>query len=267
MSSNSKKNKSGGWIFPVLAFCLLTGNLPIFVIMIIIYSMIMVRTPNKGSRTAVRNQNRNPRILHSDTLSEQSRDTANDPQYHTESVPNLGLPKQAAKRHKMLSRFNHAYGLNLTSEQIQRIVDASYMSVEWTKELVAMSAEYENTSSWYVGEHAWLRAYLKAFQVQNISSDFTMQEQIVFDSFDRVFADICNDPSQPMERAISRINTKYPILFDEATFTIAYRFLESKGKKYPVSFTQIFSMDDGIDDLLSKYSKGDTTPAGTLQRR
>lgn len=307
MSSNSRNNKSGGWILPLFFICLFTGNIPFFVFILIISSIIKGNTNNKRSRNEIRNQN--PRVLHSHNVRVNSNLHQTGPQYNADnlfgvfntdsssmpnrnqtynnvnasqtnavplhgqqatphtSIPGYGLPKQAAKRTKLLTKFNNTYGLNLSSDQIQRIVDASYMSVEWTKELVSMSAEYETVSSWFAGEHAWLRAYLMAFQVQNISSDFTMQEQIVFDSFDRVFADICNDPSQPMERAIARINEKYPIMFDEVTFTIAYRFLESKGKKYPVSFTQIFSMDNGIDDLLSKYSKGDTSPSGTIPRR
>lgn len=290
MNGNSdNNNNSGNSIIPriILGAYLLFIGLPLPLVIGILIAISIQSKKKKRNQSQNKNQNQNtrgPAILHADSLNNgqnnarqmsRSADSVNT-YYRATSLKNtamasLNLPKQASKRLKMIKRFNTAYGLNLTSEQMSRIVDASYMSIEWAKELVSMTAEYETSSSWYAGEHAWLRAYLKAFQIQNISSDFEMQKRIVFDSFDRVFSDICDDPTQPIERAIARINTKYPILFDEVSFTIAYRFLEAHGKKYPVSFSQVFSMSDDIDSLLSKYSQAGTADSksqrGTLQSR
>lgn len=165
-----------------------------------------------------------------------------------------GIPSASKKRRRIVADFNETHGLNLTEDEIGRIVEGSYLSADWAEEIRDMTEDYETISAWYANGTPWLKAYLSAFQMQSISSDFQVQEQIVFDSFDRVFSDICRSPEQTVEEAVERINRKYLTRFNETTFTIAYRFLEAKGKKYPLSFAPLYSVNEEIDDLLEKYS-------------
>lgn len=165
-----------------------------------------------------------------------------------------GIPSSPKKRRKLVAEFNEVHALSLTEDEIDRIVEGSYLSADWAEEIRDMTEDYETVSAWYANGTPWLKAYLSAFQKQSISSDFLMQEQIVFDSFDQIFADVCRSPEQTVEEAVERINRKYLTRFNETTFTIAYRFLETKGKKYPLSFAQVYSVNEEIDDLLEKYS-------------
>lgn len=42
--------------------------------------------------------------------------------------------------------------------------------------------------------------------------------------------------------------------FDDATFMIAYRFLESRGLKHSLGGPDVIKDEDNIDELLKKYS-------------
>ncbi len=165
----------------------------------------------------------------------------------------FGLPTSARKRRRIVSKFNERYDLSLTEEQIDRIVDASFLSTDWAREICYMNQKYDNIYSYFATMNSWLKVYLHAFQVQTISSDFAMQERIAFDAFDQVFSDVCSDPNLPLDAAIRKINSKYFTNFDETTFMIAYRFMESKGKRYTLSFSSVVNNAEDIDSLLKKY--------------
>ena len=66
-----------------------------------------------------------------------------------------------------------------------------------------------------------------------------------------------------IDQAIRKINEKYLTNFDETTFMIAYRYMESKGKKYSFAFNQVLNTREDIDELLQKYEnvqQGTPTP-------
>lgn len=256
ISASNLKQKPGTLlplIFSGLLFSAFIGMSPLFVIFLV--GMLIRHSKQQNSENTPDSQNQaqsagnRPRKTASRRKVAPASETVSEP-----SAPFPALPTSAKKRRKIIARFNEAYSLNLTEAEINRIAEASYMSAGWAEEIHDMTEDYETVSSWYANGTPWLKAYLSAFQKQSISSDFQVQEQIVLDSFDRVFSDVCCFPNQTVESAIEQINRKYLTRFNEATFTIAYRFLESKGKKYPISFAQVYSVNEEIDELLDKYS-------------
>lgn len=164
------------------------------------------------------------------------------------------LPKAASKRRSIIQKFNKQYELYLTDSQIQRMVDASYYSPEWEKEVAAMAQEYNSIYEWYQGDTGWLRAYLKAFKVQSISSDFKQQEQICFAEFNQVFGGVQMEAGVSYDRSIAQMNEKFFTGFDDLSFMIAYRFLESHGKKYSLGNDRVISADQELEDLAKKYT-------------
>lgn len=165
------------------------------------------------------------------------------------------LPKATAKRTKIVTKFNEQYDLFLTEEQIKRIVDASYMSNAWKREVEAMSVKYDSVYQWLHGDTAYLRAYLRAFTVQDVTSDFKQQMQIVMDSFEEIFIYSDSISGLSIEQRISSINSKFMTNFDEITYMIAYRYLESLGLHHELDKTQVNRVDNTFDDLVSKYDK------------
>ena len=55
------------------------------------------------------------------------------------------------------------------------------------------------------------------------------------------------------EELIRRVNEKFLTYFDDASFMIAYRFLESKGLKHNLGKGQVIRNDSEIDKLLNEY--------------
>ncbi len=254
-ASNLKQNP--GAALPLIISGLLVsafiGMSPLFVLILV--GMLVRHSRQQNTKNAPDSQNQAQAVGKQSKKTASRRRTA--PSFKAVSEPSgssSALPASVKKRRKIIARFNEAYSLNLTEAEINRIAEASYMSAGWAEEIRDMTEDYETVSSWYANGTSWLKAYLSAFQKQSISSDFQVQEQIVLDSFDRVFSGVCCSPDQTVESAIERMNRTYLTRFNEATFTIAYRFLESKGKKYPISFAQVYSVNEEIDELLDKYS-------------
>lgn len=168
------------------------------------------------------------------------------------------LPKPVVKRTKIISNFNDKYQLNLTEEQIKRIADASYLSYAWKQEVESMVTKYDAVYQWFQGDTAYLRVYLHVFPVQDVTSDFTQQEQICIDSFEEVFAYADSFVGLNVDERIKRINSKFFTSFDEVTYMIAYRFLEAHGYHHKMDKVELNRNDDDIDDLLKKYEKKDS---------
>lgn len=164
-----------------------------------------------------------------------------------------GLTKSVAKRRKIVEKFSKKNALNLTDEEIMRIVDASYMSNCWECEIYEMSLEYDSIYQWYRGDTGWLRAYLHVFPIQNVSSDFEMQHNICLDSFDEIFRSMRPEAYTTVDAYIKAINDKYLTAFDETTFMIAYRFLEANGRKYNLPRVGLANTNSELDELQKKY--------------
>mgnify|MGYP003290068784 CR=1 FL=1 len=167
---------------------------------------------------------------------------------------NSKFPKSVSKRKRIVEKFNNTYNLNLTNEQIQSMVNASYMSNIWLAELEAMDEKYESVYEWFGGgPTAWLRAYMYVFHVQDITSDVGQQENIAMYAFQEVFSYADTIKGYPLSDIISKVNSKFLSEFDDVSFMIAYRFLESKGLKHDIGTASIIRNDSEIDKLLEKY--------------
>lgn len=168
------------------------------------------------------------------------------------------LPQSSAKRKKIVDSFNEKYDLDLTEEQVQCIVNSTYMSEIWRKEVEAMNRKYENVYEWFQGYTRWLRVYIHAFHVQEITSDIRQQENICMYAFEEIFQYAELFPELPLSEKIRQVNTKFFTSFDDVSFMIAYRFLESKGKHHNLGNADIVRGDAQLDELLEKYKTQQT---------
>lgn len=139
------------------------------------------------------------------------------------------LPDAVKKRIKIIKDFDKKYELNLNEDQIQRIAEASYYSPSWKREIYDMTKSYHIANEWFAKGNNWLRAYLRAFTVMEISSDFEMQKQIVEDTFKEILLDIRPRDYMTVDACIKAINKKYFTLLDEPTFMILVRFMQKRG--------------------------------------
>ncbi|MGN0152084.1 MAG: hypothetical protein ACI39Q_06390 [Wujia sp.] len=178
-----------------------------------------------------------------------------------------GLTRSVPKRRKIVEKFNKKYKLSLTEKEIERIVDASYVSNCWEREIYDMDREYDTLYQWYNGASGWLRAYLHAFPVQSVSSDFEMQRNICMDSFDQIFRDIQPGKFATIDDCVDAINNRYMTVFDETTFMIAYRFLESNGRKYELPHLGVMRNESEMDRLKRKYDEAAENMAGQTRTR
>ena len=183
-------------------------------------------------------------LIKTNTQRENSQEYQNIPE-------NFKLTQTVSKRNKFVKKFNIEYELNLTEEQIERIVDASYISYSWEREVYDMSKEYNHPAEWYRSDTMWLRAYLKAFPMMNITSDFEMQRRVVEDAFRQIFNEVPPGDFLTIDSAIEETNKRFFTLFDEATYMIAFRYMQTKGMKldFPnVLHTNIMSEAERLAD-------------------
>ncbi len=167
------------------------------------------------------------------------------------------LPKPLTRRTRIINAFNEKYDLSLTDEEVRRIAEASYVSEGWKREVEAMTAKYETEGQWFSGPTDWLRVYIYAFEIQNISSDFTLQEQICFETLDEVMAYACSVPDSTVEECILRVNERYFTRFNEMSFMIAYRILQRKGRNYELPKPDLVkNVDQDLEEMMKKYRTG-----------
>lgn len=166
-----------------------------------------------------------------------------------------GLTRAVPKRRKIVQKFNQKYDLYLTEEEINRIVDASYMSNCWEREILDMDQKYDTIAQWYRGDSAWLRAYLHAFPVQNVTSDFESQRSICLDTFYQVFSEIDPGKYESVESCVREINHRFMTNFDDITFSVAHRFLADNGYKFELPHFDVRGVKSDIDRLKDKYDQ------------
>lgn len=164
-----------------------------------------------------------------------------------------GLTRSYPKRRKIVEKFSKKYNLNLTEKEVERMVDASYMSYSWEREIYDMSLEYDVISQWYNRDTGWLRAYFRVFPIQSVSSDFDRQKAICLDVFRQVFSDLNPSSFYTIDECVDAINNKYLTAFDETTFMIAYRFLEANKIHIDLPSQQVVKGGSELERLMSKY--------------
>lgn len=168
-------------------------------------------------------------------------------------VSSFILPRAVGKRRRILEAFNKKYTLSLTDEEMKRIVDASYMSEGWKRELEAMTVKYETVYEWFNASTGWLRVYVYVFQMQNISSDFARQEGICVETFDEVMRYAESLRYMTLEERIERVNDRFFTNFDETSFMLAYRFMQGKGKTYDLNKIDIVQNETEAERMAKKY--------------
>ncbi len=168
--------------------------------------------------------------------------------------------KAVPKRTRIVSKFNKEYGLRLTNDQIKIIVDASYISPMWENEIRAMDKEYNTIYEWFAMDKAhfdtdtaWLRGYLYSFNVQEVSSDFAAQKEIVLNACNQIFGSMDFKKYSTRKDMLWELNNRYLTRFDEITFMIAYRFLEREGYRYDIGTNHVVKNEDETDRLKAKY--------------
>lgn len=163
------------------------------------------------------------------------------------------LPRSESGRTKIINKFNSKYDLNLSNTDINTMSSATYMSLEWASEVYAMTQKYDSIYEWLGQGNIWLRVYLYAFNIQNISPVFNKQEELVYNAFNTIFTEMCYDETLPTEVIIENINNKYMTRFDEASFLLAINYMESKGRHFKFGSPILTRVHSDIDDLAKKY--------------
>lgn len=232
---------SSSWEFLFMSFALAPILIPILVVLSLV---------NKERKKNMTDQQRGGSNSQND-ISGTYYGYVDTPKRHTSSI----LPREASKRRKIIEKFNKKYELYLTESQIQRIVDASYYSYEWEREIADMNKEYNSVYEWFQGNTGWLRAYLKAFRVQSVCSDFNQQKQICFSEFDQVFREIDFASAYSQDEAIRDMNDRFFTDFNDISFMIAYRFLEANGRKYDLTRRSVVRNESETDVLARKYDQ------------
>lgn len=160
-----------------------------------------------------------------------ARQKQNDYDYYTQHYSQsdakagmtvTGLTKAVPKRRKIIQKFNQ---------------------------------KYDTISQWYRGDSAWLRAYLHAFPVQNVTSDFESQRSICLDTFYQVFSEIDPGKYESMESCVREINHRFMTNFDDITFSVAHRFLADNGYKFELPHFDVRGVKSDIDRLKDKYDQ------------
>lgn len=243
------------WIIGIFLVSIFSSFIPSLVIISLVFSPIILPVLLIVMRI---NKNRRKNIQKDFQGSCNQQNDASGVYYGSSTLKTGGhgvLPKEASKRRKIIEKFNRKYELYLTESQIQRIVDASYYSYEWEREIADMNKEYNSVYEWFQGNTDWLRAYLKAFKVQSVCSDFNQQKQICFSEFDQVFREIDFASFYSQDEAIHEINDRFFTDFNDISFMIAYRFLETNGRKYDLVTRSIVKNESETDILARKYDR------------
>ena len=172
----------------------------------------------------------------------------------TYKVVSAILPKSVKKRAELVNDFSEEFKLYLTPEQVDKIVNATYLSENWKKEVEAMNTKlYEVPSQWFQGPTKWLRTYLYAFAIQDVTSDWEQQQRIAQSAFEEVFKYSDTLENVTLEERIHTVNDKFYTQFDDVTFMNAYHYLESIGLNHNIDTTRHVYMDKA-EEMEKKYS-------------
>ncbi len=167
------------------------------------------------------------------------------------------LTQSTSKRVKIVSKFNKKFGLNLTEDQVERIMNASYISYYWEKEIYDMSQDYNVQVEWLKSDTDWLRAYLMAFPVMDIASDFSVQKKIVVDAYYQIFKGITAKSYYSIDEMIKDVNNRYLVNFNEMTFMIAHKFLKQNGHDFELPRIGVTRVETDVERLAREYDRMD----------
>lgn len=223
-----------------------TFGLPVFIIKTILKSLGLIKDKDKESLNSEYDRARYEKEIKA------SNNKKNKKKYGNSLT---GLTKSYPKRRKIVEKFSKRYSLNLTEKEVDRIVDASYTSYSWEREVYDMDENYDVLAQWYNRDTGWLRAYLRVFPIQSVSSDFDRQREICQDVFTQVFTEINPGRFATIDECVDAINDKYLTAFDEQTFMIAYRFLEANKVHIDLPSHTVLRGDSELERLMHKYDE------------
>ena len=171
------------------------------------------------------------------------------------STSEFGLDRAPKKRAAIIRKLNKLYDLNLKERQIESIVNASYASRGWAREVKAMGRVYASPYEWTQAGDSWLRIYLYAYSIMDIIPDYKLQEEVVVRAFDEAFTYGCGNGDLPLEVVVQNINSRFFTKFDELTFLKAVEYMKTKGKHYSFATSVMDTVNTRMEDLEAKYSK------------
>jgi hypothetical protein len=167
------------------------------------------------------------------------------------------LTRSTSKRVRIVSKFNKKFNLNLTDDQIERIMNASYVSYYWEKEIYDMTQDYSVQAQWLKADTDWLRAYLMAFPVMDIASDFSVQREIVKSSYFQIFKALQDKSFYSVDEMIKEVNNRFLVNFNEMTLMIAFKFLKENGYNFELPQIGVMRNESDVERLARQYDKMD----------
>ena len=167
------------------------------------------------------------------------------------------LDAQRSVRARIVSEFIDKYGIPLEKKQVWNMVDASYGSPRWEKEIAAMDVNYKSISEYYSGGEEWLRLYLLTFKSIQIYKDPDMQYQrrIVIDAFCQIISEPLSEQIT-IDECVRKLNQKYFAVFDEELLLAVCRYM--KRNRYDVRLPEHANVRyvSDIEKLVAKYRTG-----------
>jgi hypothetical protein len=136
-------------------------------------------------------------------------------------------------------------------------MNASYVSYSWEKEIYEMTKDYKVDIEWLKSDTDWLKAYMKAFPVMDIASDFTVQKKIVLDSYYQIFKGITAKSYYSIDEMIKDVNNRYLVNFNEMTFMIAHKFLKQNGHDFELPRIGVTRVETDVERLAREYDRMD----------
>ncbi len=167
----------------------------------------------------------------------------------------FNLAEGENQRYNIVRDFSKRYGLNIPSDKIKLIVEASYSSYYWSKEIHDMNKEYSRITDWYKGETVWLRVYMHAFPHLNISSDFDMQYEYVMSYYKKVFEEVPISKYKTVEEYIRAVKRRFLAMLDEISFMTMVRFMKEEGIEIKLPTGDKVINESQIEKLMKLYDK------------
>ena len=168
------------------------------------------------------------------------------------------LPDSPDKRADIIKTFMDKFNIRISYADIITIVEATYYSKEWEKELEAMTNDYANLGMWFTtdgGRKNWLRIYLACFPVKEISGDMEEQHDLIVNKhFVNLYKDIISREFLTNEEIIRYINEKFYLTFDKNSFAIWKAYMKKNGYDIPLKNDGQVGFDTEINRLKRNYS-------------
>ena len=167
-------------------------------------------------------------------------------------------PSSREKREEIVLTFSQRYSLDYSYMNIREIVEASFCSIEWEHELIAMTYKYEHIGQYYKGETSWLRVYLAAFpaRYKEITNDINDQKYIVVEKYYKNMVDEINRKGfETNSEIIDYLFKNHCIDFDSTSFSIWKLFMRKQNYDIKLKNDGQIGIDSEYYRLVKKYNE------------